>query len=440
MNRKLTFVWLALGVGFKLQVVASLSIAEIMVLVGAPFIFFRNWRQMRHDGVAPFFMLSLLVILGCLVGSIANHTPREYVLRGLAVTVTTSCSIVFSHWILSKDPGGFKWYILGLPISAVLSIFVFRSSVEVTMLGNTVEDIMRGPIFWIARVKPFVMMPVQGWYLHMPIWISAIVPLAFAGFSMLITTSGRSAAISAIAFSALVIIGGRRRQTISRISRHLGVFCLFGVMLVFLMYFMYKVSASQGWLGEAAQAKFEMQTEGGSGGIGRLILGGRGDSFIGLLACRDKPIVGWGPWPNDLNNYTEEFLERFGTQEDIVSLTNDYERRLQMKTSGRYGLSCHAYITEFWAWYGIFGLIFILYAIFVQIRYLKQYVSAVPQWYGWVACVIPGTFWAIFFSPYADRVGFPLLITACLMARAVRRGRVRLPFDMIREIEKAESR
>ena len=438
MRRKMTFVWLLLGLGSKLQVIASLSIAEIAVLLFAPLIFLKNYRQMKRDGVMTFFVLSLLVILGCIVGSIANHTPREFVVRGLAVTVITSCAIVVSYWILRNDPGGFKWYILALPFSAILSTFVFRTAVETATLGDSVQDIMSGPLFWISRVRPFVMAPIQGWYLHMPIWLSAIVPLGVAVFSMLITTSGRSAALSAMAFAALVIIGGKRRRTISRISRHFGSICLIGVALILLAYLMYKVSASKGWLGEASRIKYEMQTRGGSGGIGRLLLGGRGDSFIGLLACRDKPIVGWGPWPTDQNNYTEEFLERFGTEEDVLSLIENYDRRNQMKTRGRYGLSCHAYITEFWAWYGIFGLIFILYATFVLIRFLRRDVAAIPQWHGWITCAIPGVFWAIFFSPYANRVEFPMFITACLMARAVRLGCFRLPLHMINEIENGE--
>ena len=101
-------------------------------------------------------------------------------------------------------------------------------------------------------------------------------------------------------------------------------------------------------------------------------------------------------------------------------------------------LQCHAYITEFWAWYGIWGLIFWLYVIFVLLRYLKQDVAAVPQWFAWLACTIPGMFWGIFFSPFSDRFGIPLFVVACLMARAVRRGRFQLPLDMIREIAKAE--
>lgn len=437
MNRKLTFLWFVLGLGSKLQVVASLSITEVIVLASAPFIFVKDFQQMRRDGIMPFFVLSLLVVVGCVVASIANRTPAQYVLRGLAVTCIVSCSIILSHWILRRDPAGFKWFILAVPFSAIISTFYFKASVEVTMLGETSEEIMSGPIFWISRLKPLVFAPTTGWYLQVPWVVNVMVPLGMVLFAVLTTTSGRSAALSAVGFVALVIIGGKRRASLSRISRNFGKLCLAGFFLVGAMYYLYKTSASLGWLGEDARRKYESQTEGGTGGIGRLILGGRGDSFIGLLACRDKPIVGWGPWAKDENGYAEEFITKYGTWEDVESMVKWREWQMKNGYLNRM-LSCHSYITEFWAWYGIFGLIFMLYIIFVLLRYLKQDVAAVPQWFAWLGCSVPGMFWGMFFSPFADRFGVPLFVVACLMARAVRRGRFQLPYSMIQEIERVE--
>ena len=437
MHKKLTLLWFVLGLGSKLQVIASLSITEMIVLISAPFLFIKGYRQMRSDGVMPFFLLSLMVILGCIVASIANGTRAEFVLRGLAVTVLVACSIIVSHWLIRRDPAGFKWFILAVPISAIISTFYFKASVEMTMLGESSEEIIRGPIFWITRLNPLVLAPTKGWYLQMPTVFNVLAPLFMVIFAMLMSISGRATALSAIGFAALVIIGGKTRRSMNRISRHFGLLCLIGISLVSVAYIGYKVFASNGWLGEDALKKYENQSEGGKGGLGRLILGGRGESFIGLLACRDKPIVGWGPWARDENGYTEEFMLKYGTWDDYQNFLGYQSFLIRYGITDRM-LSCHAYITEFWAWYGIWGLVFWLYVIFVLLRYLKQDIAAVPQWYAWLACSIPGVFWGIFFSPFADRFGIPLFVVACLMARAVRQGRFSLPPEMIREIEKAE--
>lgn len=437
MHKKLTMLWFILGLGSKLQVVASLSITEIIVLLAAPFIFATNRRQIRRDGVMTLFVLSVAVIGGCVVASIANHTSPQYVLRGLAVTTIVSCSIICSHWILRRDPAGFKWFVLAIPISAIISTFYFKSAVEMSMLGESSEEIMSGPIFWISRLKPLVLAPTTGWYLQMPWFVNVIAPLGVAAFAILTSVSGRAAALSSVAFAVLVVIGGKSRRTMSRISRNFGKICIAGILLVGGMYFLYKTSASQGWLGEDARRKYESQTEGGTGGIGRLILGGRGESFIGLLACRDKPIIGWGPWAKDENGYAEEFVTKYGTWDDVRNIIKGREWRMKIGYPDTM-LHCHAYITEFWAWYGIPGLAFWVYVIFVLIRYLRQDVYAVPQWFAWLACSIPGLFWGIFFSPFSDRFGIPLFVVACLMARAVRLGRFILPIEMNREIEKVE--
>ena len=434
MNKKLTLLWFIIGLGSRLQVVASLSITEIIVLVSAPVIFIRYFHQMRRDGVMTFFIVSLLVIMGCIIASISNGTRGQFVLRGLAVTGLISCSIIFSHWILRRDPAGFKWFILAIPFSAIISTFYFKSAVEMTMLGESSEEIMSGPIFWISRLNPLLLAPTKGWYLSTPGAVNVLAPLFMAIFSVKTSVSGRSAALISLSFVTLVIVGGKTRKSMSRISRHFGFLCFTGVCLVTIAYIGYKVSASNGWLGEEARKKYEAQTGGGKGGIGRLILGGRGESFIGLLACRDKPIVGWGPWAKDENGYAAEFITRFGTREDADKYQEIMAWRSRLGIYDRL-LSCHAYITEFWVFYGIWGLLFWLYVIFVLLRYLKQDVAAVPQWYGWLACSIPGMFWGIFFSPFSDRFGIILFIVACLMARAVRLGRFQLPIEMQKEIK-----
>ena len=437
MERK-GYLWFFLGLGSRLQVVASLSITEIIVLAAAPFIFFKNYERMKHDGIMPFFWLSLGVVIGCIIASISNNTHPQGVLRGLAVTCIISCSIIFSHWILRQDPMGFKWYILAIPLSALISTFVFKTEMEMATHGLSSEEIMSGSTYWITRLKPLVLAPTEGWYLQMPMLVNVLAPVLMAVFSILSSVSGRSAALTSLSFAMMVIIGGKTSTSMSRISRHFGWLCVLGLVFVGCVYWGYKTAASTGLLGEAARMKYERQTHGGQGGIGRLLLGGRGDSFIGLLACRDKPIVGWGPWAIDKNGYTEEFLEKYGTQEDIETLYKSMWLQSYNSGTNMRLISCHAYVTEFWCWYGIMGLIFWVYVIFTYLRYLRQDVAVVPNWFGWLACSIPGMFWGIFFSPLTDRFGIPLVVVACLMARAVRKGWWHLPEEMVHEIQKAE--
>ena len=438
MNKKLTWLWILLGIGYKLQIVSSLSVTEVVILIVTPFTVFKSFSKMRRDGVLFFFVLSLLVVLGCIIASICNHSSHEAVVRGLAVTCLISCSILVSYWMLQRDPAGFKWFVLFSALSMILSTFIFKQSVEVSMYGASTEEMMGGPIFWIKRLGGVIMAPIIGWYLRMPMVYIVLAPIFMAGFSILTSISGRGAMVRFLIFAGIALIGGKRQWTMSRLSRYFWRLCFAGIILSWAIYFGYKKAAGSGWLGEASRTKYEVQSQGG-GGLGRLIMGGRGNSFIGLLACRDKPIIGWGPWALDQNGYAEEFITRFGTQEDLYNLASDRAWRIRTgNASSLRMLECHAYITEFWAWYGIFGLIFILYILFALVRYLKQDVAAVPQWYAWLTCSIPTIFWDVFFSPFSDRFGVSLFVVACLMARAVRKGTYKLPIEMIQEIERVE--
>lgn len=444
MKNRYSFSWFLFGLGSQLQIIASLSFTEVFVFAAAPFIFLNERHHMRCNGVMPFFWLSLAVAFGCAVGCVVNHTPPAAVLRGMAITCLLPCTVVVGHWMLRRDMGGFKWMLIGTALSSLLSTFVFQKSVEVSKYAGgvggaeAVEAIMSGPIFWISRLNEILNAIPKGWYLQCPIVVSSCVPLFMAGFSMLTSISGRSSALGALGTAILIIIAGKKRETIRRrLCNKFGFWCCVAIIGIFCMHSVYHVSATQGWLGEDARKKYEVQSKGDKSII-KLLLGGRMDSFCGFIACVDKPIVGFGPWALDKDGYVGEFFSKYGTYEDYMKYINKLE--YARKSGDVIGLiPCHAYITQFWLWYGIFGLLFWLYVIFVLLRYLKQDCWAVPQWFMWIAASIPGYFWGIFFSPWSARISGIVFVVACLMARAVRKGRMLLPDKMIIEIEKTEN-
>lgn len=445
MNKKHTLAWFLFGLGSQMQIVASLSFTELFVFIAAPFLFFSESVHMKRNGMMTLFWLSILVVVGCVVACIVNETYPIFVLRGMAVTCLLPCTIIVGHWMLRRDMGGFKWMLIGAAISSILCTFVFQKSVEVAMLASgdrgegAIDAIMSGPTYWIGRLSAILGAIPKGWYLQCPVIVSIGIPLFMAVFSMLTTVSGRSAALGAIGAVALILIGGKKRESIRRrLCNKFGFWCCCAVLGIFCLHALYRVSATQGWLGEEALKKYEQQTQGDTS-IKKLLLGGRMEAFCGLIACVDKPIVGFGPWATDENGYTGEFLAKYGTDDDYEKYVKSCEWNwLQGKPY--HMIPVHAYITEFWLWYGIFGLIFWGYIIFVLIRYLKQDCWVVPQWFMWIAAGAPRYFWDIFFSPWSNRIGGMVFVVACLMARAVRQGRHKMPEYMVEEIVKVESK
>lgn len=442
MKKKSTVLWFLLGLGSEMQIIASLSFTELFALITGPILFFRNWQLMKRDGIMPLFVLSLCVFGGCVIACFANQTPFSFALRGYAVTSIIPCAIIVSHWMIRRNPNGFKWFLLGAAISIVSCTFFFQKSVEVSDLAGggigkgTSAAIISGPLFWISRLNGFVMLFTKGWYLKTPVFWDVLAAMFMIVFPLLTSVSGRSAALSALAFFGILLIGGKSQKTIrERFCKKFLLLCAFAVIGIFVTKAGYEISATNGWLGEEALKKYEAQTKGDTSLMG-LLLGGRMESFCGLIACVDKPFVGFGPWAIDDGRYIETFLMKYGKSEDVEALV----RNGILNSSYLRLIPCHAYITEFWLWYGIFGLVFWLYVLFVLIRYLKQDCWVVPQWFAWLACSIPGFCWGIFFSPLSNRFTPFLFVVACLMVRAVRMRNFRLPGEMEYEIVKNERR
>ena len=444
MYKRHFWAWFMLGLGSNFQILASLSITEAYCLIAAPFFLIHDSSSIRKDGFNGYFTVSILLVIGCALGCIVNHTERDFALRGMATTSVIFCAGIVVYHYLKTQMNGLKWYFIGSALSLLLCTFIFKkfSEAGVVAAGGygaaTAEEIMSGPLFWIQRLSAFVYAPINGWYLSVPLAYSAFAPLALAVFSMVMSASGRSAALTSLAFFVVILLGRKRQKSMHFVGKHLFLWLLIAPIVLGGLNQAYRYVALSGMLGEKSREKYEVQTRRGMG-ISDLIIGGRASSFVGVKAALDHPIFGLGPWAKHKDAYTERFFNKYAAYEDYVEILESNRRRIALGLPvGLIG--CHAVWLQFWVWYGCLGLLFCVYAMFVMVRYLYKDVAVIPQWYGYLAAGIPAMFWMMFFSPLTARFGFMLFIGACLMARAVRQGRVRLPKDMEMEIAHSEGK
>ena len=155
-------------------------------------------------------------------------------------------------------------------------------------------------------------------------------------------------------------------------------------------------------------------------------MAGRSEFFVAMTAILDNPIFGFGPQAEDKMGYRENFIRKYGDAEDF----DRYLFFLRQHPDKRRGIPQHSYLTMFWGYAGIIGLIFWIYIFSLIFKFFRRYAHAIPQWYGYFALSIPSFVWGIFFSPYNQRMVEPLLIVCILLARAVALGKLRLPFEM----------
>lgn len=424
----------------QVHVIGYLGISELVMFVCAPFVLINDIQILKRDGFMPFLWLVFLAMLGCSIGAVVNGAFWGDFLRGFAALYACIAIPVVLHRCLRNNLSGLNWVLFGIAISTFLTIFFFKKEAELGIIANgidnAIEHSMSSPLFWSSKLKPWIMLPTMAFYYKTPLMYSWISPLLVAIIALFCSEggTGRSVALTALMSSIFIIAGGKKQIKMFKLGRHVILFIVSLIFVMFLFKTFYSYLAESGMLGDAAEKKYAHQTRSGTGVI-NLIMGGRSEVGVCMLACRDKPILGHGPWAMDTNGYWAEYLENYGIVEDYVRYIES-----SMKTTGGNIIPTHSILFGAWVWYGIFGALLWLYVLWLLFVHIRKTIFVIPQWFGYFAISIPMSVWHIFFSPFGDRFGILLLVTCVILVRAVSRGTIKLPHEMQCEIAEHEKR
>ena len=412
----------------QIHLIGYLDISEVFCYVAGPICFLTDLPMLRKHGFGPFLGVWFLCIIGAWMSSSLNNTPTAYMLRGVASPFSVFCIACVFHRILSQDLKSFKWFFLGAAISGIMSTFIFQRGTGIAK-GDTVltgeeavESITGYSLFWLVQIGTWLALPLQSWYLKTPKWYCIAFGLWFMLYG-LFSAGSRSGLLVSALFLFLICVAGKTRQSMMFMKKHFTMFMLVFLIAGPLLATFYKYVATKGYMGEGAHEKYMKQT-GGKSGILNLLKGGRGEFFVGLAACIERPIVGYGPWAIDRDGFLYRYIKENGSDESL----EDYNRVLKYGNVPR--LPSHSYVITFWLWFGIFGLICMLYTGWLYFTTLKNRMHIVPELYGYFAFMLPSVAWAWFFSPFGTRTGSTLLMVLCLFTRAIEKGKFQFVSDV----------
>lgn len=162
------------------------------------------------------------------------------------------------------------------------------------------------------------------------------------------------------------------------------------------------------------------------------------EAFLPLYAGLHKPWIGHGPHALDLYGYTDEYLFKYGAPEDYEEHMRFMQHYIRMGITPIGRIPAHSHIAGFFLWFGIVGGAYWLYCLYLMIRYFKNDIAAIPQWFGYLAGGAPLMLWNLFFSGLGYRIFTTLYFTAILLAHAVARGWLQLPVEMQQKIWEKE--
>lgn len=400
----------------QVQLGGYIGISEFFMSACAPAVYFKNRDLFTRDKINPILALALLWALGaCLSDLVFNNIPIIAFLKGVASPLVTCATIIVIYPFLRRNPLGLRWLVAGLAISFVISVFAFHTGAA----GGeeaTAESVASYKLFWVNMVSQWVGLPVRGWYLETPVWISVLATAVISVFAL--HSGGRSDFLIAASATALIVIGRKSATSMIWIKRHFSVFILSLVLLGFVIKALYTVAASSGWMGEQEQKKYEQSQTAARGGVLGLLMSGRAEFFIGIFAALDRPLVGHSSLPLDFKGYRRNFNLEYGNEETMrLFLKADPNMLLR--------IPAHSHIVNAWMTNGIFGLVFWCYVLCLLFMTMKRRMATFPQWYGYLAMMVPYSIWHILFSPYGQRPVLVSLICVCLVLRAMEReGRI----------------
>lgn len=435
---------IGLGSQTQFHLIGSLGISEFPIFLLAPVIFIRDLPKLKQCGFLTWIMLSLCVCVGCVVSSLANGTPANFFIKGFATPYSIfAIGVVFFHF-LYDDLMSFKWFLLGSVLSGVICVFVFQPETFITSAegiaqgSEATERVMSYPLFWARQVSSFLMLPISISYLETPHIYSWLTPIFVGIVTILFSdSSGRAATITRLAAAMLIFLGNRSARTIRKFGKNFLGFCVVGVIGVILYKMAYSTAAHSGYLGEKALTKYERQTATGHGVL-NLLMAGRKEFFVSMLAVKDKPLLGHGPKAEDTQGYMERFLREYGSQEDLDNYLRDVAATIRLHRMVYRVIPTHSFVGSFWVYYGIAGLVYWVYVLWLIWRYFRCYAPAIPQYFGFLALSFTGMIWSIFFNPYGFRFGGVLPIVCALFAKAVYQNKMSLTPQMIDQIENFE--
>lgn len=418
----------------------SMGISEFVMFAIGPVLFFKNYQLLRKDGFLPMVWLSIFTCIGCIVSNVYNDVDWVLGLKGLASPYSLFSTIVVAHALLRRNLDALPWFIVGCFLSGIVNVFAFRPESAVMsatglLQGDEATEYMTSNVlFWTSKISSGFGLPISAWYLQTPTVYAVCVYLATVAYMLLSSGgSGRSMAMSIIVSLLFVVVGGKSRNRMKVISKHFFLFAITLALTLGIFKFVYSYTARTGILGEQAKSKYLKQTEGGNSTL-KLLMGGRMEFFVGVIACLDSPIIGFGYKAADEKGYAGDFLYKYGNEDDYKLW--EREVRGSYLSGKRMLIPAHSHIACFWLYYGIFGLILWLYVLYLIFDYIRHHIHVIPQWYCYLACGACAMVWNIFFSPYGSRVSVPFYIACILLVRAVSKGSIPLPLEMEEEAQK----
>lgn len=377
----------------QVRVVGTFSIAEVVALLAMPFV---GLSCLRNKQIATFMAMLGVWLLGVVISDILNETPQVDAIKGAFNVILFIAIIPFIYWSLKDNIYRILYYAAGYGISGVLQWRFFISTGDNEYYAQV----------WLSYCLIGLICYI-GYYLYSKGHkIAAYIVMEGFAFWTLFNESRHLFLMISLGIVILLIIGNVKEnnwqikqqkflRNIIPLSIVLGIAFL-GVTKT------YSHLASEGYLGERAQHKYEVQHSTRMG-----LASGRQDFILAIHTIAANPIWGYGSYAKDKTGLNYQLLRQLESKQTAQIL---YSSTYQEMLHG------HSYILGAWVYSGILGAIFWIYVLGIILKFARKYLLSYPTLTCYFVISISLMMWDILFSPFANRLNFayfiiPMLVT-----------------------------
>ena len=339
-------------------------------------------------------IFAVLWLFGTIYSNWWRQEPFEVALKGNAIVFNVWCMIVVGIWLLKKDYRTWLWFIVGNGISGVISLYYFQNGALLAYAersgflgtGGMQSFLVDKQVYpmYLKSVIYSVLFPLVALF-GLP-WITVISVIIFAAFFVLINGGSRSSFGSNLLSSFFFIGYAYFKRITKTFIDNFVLLCMAGIIVVSIIFSIYKNLAIQGKLGQEEYDKFYSEMVDSEAGV----LGSRDDIMRAWPFLSRHPIVGAG----------SSSLDRWGYIEDDIKLPG------------------HSALVGAWVQNGIFGLVFWGYVLWMIMVFVQKRVMSLQLYAPFTVMKTVSMVWAILFSPFGGYRGeVSFLIALCAVAQ-----------------------
>lgn len=361
----------------EFHLVGQFYAPDLILLAMLPFVLASNISFLYQRLPRTFLVLGIVWLAGQVVTDLIRSTPFQDYSRGWAMIIVTLANFAVLYVLLANDSRRIALYTLGFAFGEILTYFLnpgiyaagdpwkFGYGFAITLLIVLIAS------FANARLRNLGAIPL--------LTLAASLNL-YNGFRSLAGECFLTASYLLLQRIALLRRDRGDQITVAGALFAFGTLALSSLAILQI----YEYSISEGMLGYAAEHKYEIENSGRYG----VLLGGRSEFLVGLVAALDSPVIGHGSWAKDW---------RYGARLDTMMSDMDYHVD---GPSDSWLIPAHSHIVGAWVDAGILGAVFWLWILWLPARVLSRLYNTYNELSPLIAFLAILLAWDVMFSPY----------------------------------------